>query len=163
MMWNMDILWANKLMKKRVCMLCHFSCVRLCLTQGLQPAMLLCPWDSPGKNTRVGYHAPLLQGIFPTQESNPHLLYLTCFSRQILYPSTIWETIIKKNWWEIYSWGSCIFRLFFNGLYDLASNGLARNTMFGSLFLLAFEGPAPMLFRVECFFVDIWKLLIFSP
>ena len=26
----------------------------------------LCPWDSPGKNTRVGCHC-LLQGIFPTQ------------------------------------------------------------------------------------------------
>ena len=36
---------------------------------------LLCPWDSPGKNTGVGYHA-LLQGIFPTQGSNPHLLCL---------------------------------------------------------------------------------------
>ena len=32
---------------------------------GLQPARLLCPWDSPGKNTGVGGHA-LLQGIFPT-------------------------------------------------------------------------------------------------
>ena len=31
--------------------------------------------DSPGKNTGVGCHF-LLQGIFPTQESNPHLL---CF------------------------------------------------------------------------------------
>ena len=30
----------------------------------LQPARLLCPWDSPGKNTGVGCHA-LLQGIFP--------------------------------------------------------------------------------------------------
>ena len=27
---------------------------------------LLCPWDSPGKNTGVGCHA-LLQGIFLTQ------------------------------------------------------------------------------------------------
>ena len=34
-----------------------------------------CPWDSPGKNTGVGSHA-LLQGIFPTQQSNPHLLRL---------------------------------------------------------------------------------------
>ena len=34
------------------------------------PLRLLCPWDSPGKNTGVGYHA-LLQGIFPTQGSNP--------------------------------------------------------------------------------------------
>ena len=29
-------------------------------------------WDSPGKNTGVGCYA-LLQGIFPTQGSNPGL------------------------------------------------------------------------------------------
>ena len=38
------------------------------------------PWDFPGKNTGVGCHA-LLQGIFPTQGSNPGLLHC----RQILY------------------------------------------------------------------------------
>ena len=32
-----------------------------------------CPWDSPGMNTGVGCHF-LLQGIFPTQGSNLHLL-----------------------------------------------------------------------------------------
>ena len=32
----------------------------------LQPARLLCPWDSPGKNTGVERHF-LLQGTFPTQ------------------------------------------------------------------------------------------------
>ena len=32
---------------------------------GLQPARLLCPWDSPGKNTGAGSHS-LLQGVFPT-------------------------------------------------------------------------------------------------
>ena len=42
---------------------------------GLQPARLLCPWDYSGKNTRVGCHA-LLQGIFLTQVSNFHLLFL---------------------------------------------------------------------------------------
>ena len=31
-------------------------------------------WDSPGKNTGVGCHF-LLQGIFPTQGSNPGLLH----------------------------------------------------------------------------------------
>ena len=35
---------------------------------GLQPARLLCPWDSPGKNTGVGCHS-LLQGILPTRVS----------------------------------------------------------------------------------------------
>ena len=47
---------------------------------GLYPTRLLCPWDSPGKNTGVGCHA-LLQGIFPTQGSNPGLPHC----RQILY------------------------------------------------------------------------------
>ena len=42
------------------------------LPHGLQPARLLCPWDSPGKNTGVGFHA-LLQGIFPTQGLSPGL------------------------------------------------------------------------------------------
>ena len=35
----------------------------------------LSPWGSPGKNTGVDCHL-LLQGIFPTQDSNPHLLCL---------------------------------------------------------------------------------------
>ena len=39
------------------------------------PARLLCPWDSPGKNTGVGCHA-LFQGIFLTQELNVCLLCL---------------------------------------------------------------------------------------
>ena len=50
----------------------------------LQPARLLCAWDSPGKNTGVGCHA-LLQGIFPTQGSNPRCLHLL-YRRKILYP-----------------------------------------------------------------------------
>ena len=34
----------------------------------------LYPWDFPGRNTGVGCHF-LLQGIFPSQESNPRLLH----------------------------------------------------------------------------------------
>ena len=41
---------------------------------------LLNPWDFPGKSTRVGCHF-LLQGIFPTQGSNPGLPHF----RQTLY------------------------------------------------------------------------------
>ena len=37
---------------------------------GLQPTRLLCPWDSPGKNTGVGSHA-LLQGNLPNPEIKP--------------------------------------------------------------------------------------------
>ena len=39
---------------------------------GQEPTRLLCPWDSPGKDTVVGCHA-LLWGIFPMQGSNLHL------------------------------------------------------------------------------------------
>ena len=47
---------------------------------GLQPARLLCPWDSPGKNTGVGSQ-PLLQGLFSTQG----LILGVLHCRQILY------------------------------------------------------------------------------
>ena len=42
---------------------------------GLQPARLLCPWDSLSKNTGVGCRARLWE-IFPTQGSNLGLLCL---------------------------------------------------------------------------------------
>ena len=41
-------------------------------SNGLQSIRLLCPWDSPGKNTIVGRDS-FLQGIFLTQGSNPDL------------------------------------------------------------------------------------------
>ena len=41
---------------------------------GLQLTSLLCPWDSPGKGTRVGSHA-LLHMTFPTHWSKPGLLH----------------------------------------------------------------------------------------
>ena len=71
-------------------MLCLFllvhacSVFKLCLT--LHDPMhyslpgSFCPWNFPGKNTRTGCHI-FLQGIFPTQESNPCFL----LGLQILY------------------------------------------------------------------------------
>ena len=47
---------------------------------GLQPARLLGPWISPGKNTRVGCRS-FLQGIFPTQGLSPGPFHC----RQIFY------------------------------------------------------------------------------
>ena len=41
-------------------------------SDSLRPNGLYSPWDSPGQNTRVG-SLSLLQGIFPTQGSNPGL------------------------------------------------------------------------------------------
>ena len=50
------------------------SSVRLLQPCGLQPTRLFCPWDFPGKNTRMDCHF-LLQGIFQTQELNLGLLH----------------------------------------------------------------------------------------
>ena len=44
------------------------------------------PWDFPGKNTGVGRHF-LLQGIFPTRGSSPHLLCLLHWQVASLPPS----------------------------------------------------------------------------
>ena len=51
-----------------------------CDPHRLHPSSFLCPWDPPGKNTGGGCRL-FLQGIFPTQGSNPGLLHC----RQILY------------------------------------------------------------------------------
>ena len=54
-------------------------------SHGLKPTRLFSPWDFPSKNTGISCHF-LLQWIFPTQGSNPHLLNLlvSCFGRWIL-------------------------------------------------------------------------------
>ena len=50
------------------------------MSNSLQPHGLYSPWNSPGQNTGVG-SLSLLQGIFPTQGSNPGLMHC----RWILY------------------------------------------------------------------------------
>ena len=50
------------------------------MSDSLQPHGLYSPWNSLGQNTGVG-NLSLLQGIFPTQGSNPGLLHC----RRILY------------------------------------------------------------------------------
>ena len=66
-----------------------------CLTLqpcGLEPARLLCLWDFSGKNTGVGCQA-LLQGIFPTQGSDPHVLCLL-HCGQISYHQATGEALL---------------------------------------------------------------------
>ena len=58
-----------------MCILNRFSLSYSVRPYGLWPTRLLCPWDSPGRNTEVSCYA-LLQGIFLTQGSNLSLLCL---------------------------------------------------------------------------------------
>ena len=67
------------------------NCVQLFVgTHGPYPTRLLCPWNFPGKNTRVVCLALLpTQGIFPTQGSNPHLQCLLYW---------IWILYLLSHW-----------------------------------------------------------------
>ena len=69
-----------------------FSRVQLFVIPWTVAHQLLCPWDSPGKNTGVGCHA-LLQGIFPTQGLNLCLLYFLPLAGGFFTTGTIWETL----------------------------------------------------------------------
>ena len=51
---------------------------------GLQPTRLLCPWDFPGKNTRVG------RPFLPDQGLNPGLLRWQAYSLPISYLGLPW-------------------------------------------------------------------------
>ena len=73
-------------------LLSRINCLRSC---GLLSGRFLCPWDFPRKNTGVGCHF-LLQGIFPTQGSNPCALHpLHC--RRILYHYVTQQAHIQRN------------------------------------------------------------------
>ena len=54
---------------------------------------LLCPWNFPGKSTRVGCHC-LLWGIFPIWELNPGLQHC----RQTLYPLSHQGRLMASIW-----------------------------------------------------------------
>ena len=115
--------------------LCMYVCAQSCPTLWYPWTVawgwLLCPWDSPGKNTGVGCRF-LLQGIFPTQGSNLPLLHwqvdslpvcqlggirvrrltwILCLSNLILLgpsmpflvKSSFRKNFSKSVWWEPYT------------------------------------------------------------
>ena len=98
-------------------MLSRFSRVRLCNSMDCSPTRLLYPWDSPGRNTGMGYHA-LLWGIFLTQGSNPSLLCL------LHWPNSFFPVVVIIirlhyliigliiNFIQIYNHVSSIFQIF---------------------------------------------------
>ena len=75
-----------------LCVLSHSAMPDSPWPYGLKPTRLLCPWDSPGKNTAAGCHA-LLQRVFPTQGSNPCFLCLLHWqtgSLPLVPPGKLW-------------------------------------------------------------------------
>ena len=83
---------------------CTQLCPILCDPMDFSP-LGLCPWNFPSRNTGMGCHF-LLQGIFPTQGSNPRLLNLL-HCRQILSPlghlGNAVETLIHQRGLQLVS------------------------------------------------------------
>ena len=74
---------------------------------GLQPTRLLCPWDFPNKNTEVGCHF-LLQGFFPIQGSNLHVLHWheDSWRSHLRIKTALWVFFSNSLSW--YSLTSCL-------------------------------------------------------
>ena len=71
----------------------------------LWPTRLLCPLNYPSKNTRADYHA-FLQGIFPTQGSNPSLLHCKADSLPPELPGKPFILVGIPQSEELFSWNS---------------------------------------------------------
>jgi len=72
---------------------------------GLYPTKLLCPWDSPGKNTEVGFHFLLPSSIgkpknylsigYPLQYS-----WASLVAQLVKNPLALWEMWVQSLGWE---------------------------------------------------------------
>ena len=99
------------------------SCVLLFATH----ARLLYLWNSPGKNTGVG-SCSFLQGIFPTQGSNPGLPYC----RRILHQLSYQESLPNSKAWGSFhcalqsrlSSASGLHALMQEGYHELVQSGV---------------------------------------
>jgi len=83
----------------------------------LYPVRLLSPWNFPSKNIGVGYHY-LLQGIFPTQGLNLHLLcllHLKADSLPLVSPGKpqVSDTVMNLLLWWSQVW---MFFYYFNDI-----------------------------------------------
>ena len=69
------------------------------LCHSLPPHGLYSPWNSPGRNTGVG-NLSLLQGIFPTQGSNPGPPHCRRMAQMVKCVPTMQETRVRSLGWE---------------------------------------------------------------
>ena len=72
------------------------------VSDSLSPHELYSPWNSPGQNTGVG-SLSLLQGIFPTQGSNPGLRHCRQILPQLSHKGSPQYKIMVcvTLWWEL--------------------------------------------------------------
>ena len=86
------------------------SCLTLCNPMDLQLARLLCPWNSPGKNTGLGCHFPL-QGNLPDPRIKPASLAFPALAGRFFTTAPPADHGIQKKVQNSLSSVSYIFRI----------------------------------------------------
>ena len=114
------------------------------LCDPLRPHGQYSPWDSPGQNTGVGCRS-LLQGIFPTQGSNPGLPHC----RQILYQLSHQGSPLL--WWR-----------FFLIVTLLTASDLPTKSTHYTSFIIQYRGDNrwenPTIFKFSFILVPWWSV-----
>ena len=111
--------------------------------------------DFPGENTRVGCHF-LLQGIFPTQRSNLHLLRLLHWQAGSLLLAPLGDCIKKKIFLLVYMtaflnfWFLCFYNYKWNLLVTLKQMDAYPHI----LILVAFQLPLAIIIRIHHFYIS---------
>ena len=105
----------------------------------LQTARLLCPGNSPGKNTGVGSHF-LIQGVFVTQESSLRVLYCSRFFTA--------KPLGKPNYANTIHYTSLVFAILPDNCFTL------------HFFLITINSEEA---EVEWFYEDLQQLLELTP
>ena len=120
-----------------VCVLRHFSRVWLCETLWTVARQAPLPWDSPGKNSRVGCHSHL-QGNLPSPAIQPLSLMSPALAGRFFTTSTTWECLADF-------FKSCIFVLAAPMALDafLLSSWWANNSSFESHIFFSPQTPLP--------------------
>ena len=100
------VLMPHALFNSCCCCLVFNLCPTLLWSLGLSLAKLLCPWNSPGINTGMGYHF-LLLGIFPTQGLNLYFLHWQADFLLLSHPGRLFNSWIYS---VILFWiNECVF------------------------------------------------------
>ena len=144
---------------------------------GLQPSRLLCPLNSPGKNTGEGYHA-LLQGIFVTAWTTAHQAPLSMgFFRQEYWRGLPCPPPREYSQPRHQNWVSCLVGRFFT----IDPSGKPHKSLLLLLLLsrfscvrlcatpwtTAFQAPPPMGFSRQKYWSGLpslcfWGVLFYS-
>ena len=99
---SMKSVLTSQVLTHSQCSFCESEC-RSVMSDSLWPHRLYSPWNSQGQNTGVE-SLSLLQGIFPTQGSNPDLPHCRQILYQLSYQGILALSLTQFLYFSINKW-----------------------------------------------------------